>query len=269
MKGIQGLILALGLGIAGALFNWAYLQSRSSDLEIVQFVGIAPDATVNAGERLTDGHLAPVDIPSINVGNLRDFAFLWSEKGTVKALPVNRTLTGGSLLLREDLRTPPETLRWSETLGENEEERGMCVPITTKGFIASLFNPGDLVDFMVSTAGVPTPAMESGSNGEALTGPRSSVEIIGPFKILALGNRLGDLDPMRAKGMSPTQENVITVSVKMRYVDVKRKDLKTGRDVTVKELVLEEKAQRLWNLLNQTTARQMTVLMRPNEADRK
>ena len=29
MKGIQGLILAIGLGIAGALFNWAYLMNRT------------------------------------------------------------------------------------------------------------------------------------------------------------------------------------------------------------------------------------------------
>ena len=35
MKGIHGLILAIGLGIAGALFNFAYLANRSRDVEKV------------------------------------------------------------------------------------------------------------------------------------------------------------------------------------------------------------------------------------------
>ena len=40
MKGIQGLIVAIGLGVAGAMFNWAYLASRSSQEATVSFVGI-------------------------------------------------------------------------------------------------------------------------------------------------------------------------------------------------------------------------------------
>ncbi len=50
MKGIQGLILALALGIIGALVNWAYLASRSKEVEALYFVAIAANASLNRGD---------------------------------------------------------------------------------------------------------------------------------------------------------------------------------------------------------------------------
>ena len=50
MKGIQGLIIAIGLGIAGALFNFAYLYSRAQKDEAEDFIGIDPKVTVARGE---------------------------------------------------------------------------------------------------------------------------------------------------------------------------------------------------------------------------
>ena len=77
MKGIQGLIVAVGLGIAGAL-NWAYLASRSSQDATVSFVGIKNGQTVNRGEILRDDHFVELSIPERWVGNLKDFAVLHS-----------------------------------------------------------------------------------------------------------------------------------------------------------------------------------------------
>ena len=52
MKGVQGIIVAMGLGTVGALLNWAYLAGRSGEEASVSFVGIKEGQTVNRGEAL-------------------------------------------------------------------------------------------------------------------------------------------------------------------------------------------------------------------------
>ena len=54
MRGIQGVIVAIGLGIAAGLLNWLYLASLSSQETTVSFVGIAQGQTVNRGETLRE-----------------------------------------------------------------------------------------------------------------------------------------------------------------------------------------------------------------------
>jgi len=149
MRGIQGLILAIGLGVAGAMFNWAYLARKTSDVEKVEFIGISSDATVNRGEKLTEEHLVPVGVPKPNVGNLKDFAYLYDVRGSLIGVPVYRTLPGGSLLLRENMKAPPPEIRFEEDLPEGTVERGIFVPFETRTFVPSLVNPGDYVDFVV------------------------------------------------------------------------------------------------------------------------
>lgn len=253
MKGIHGLIMALGLGIAGALFNWAYLYQKASNLEMIYFIGIKPDVTVNAGQKLTEDHLAKVGLPAESVGNLKDFAYLWSVQGSVLTRPVHRTLLGGSLLMRDDMTTPPQELALgAEPLGEGEEERLMWVPIETRSFVTSLVSPGDQVDFLLPGSGSPTPA-EAGPPPEGApkdAPPPTSVQILGPFKILALGNRLWSSD-IGVVGKASTQENVIGVSVKLRKGE------------------LEPKAQKLWNLLNATNFKQVGVMLRPRKHESK
>jgi len=267
MKGIQGLILALGLGIAGALFNWAYLHQKSMEQAMVQFVGIQPNVTVNAGEKLTEEHLAPVAIPAGSVGNLKDFAYLWETRSSLVGRPVYRTLTGGSLVLRDDLKTPPPELVFAENLPPGEEERVLWVPVASNSFVPSLVAPGDLVDFVVSYGG-PTPAYlapsssngesspEGESSGESQSKPtsaptirtgKSNIEVLGPFKILSLGNRLSSWEVWQAWGKQPANENVLGVSVRLR----------NGQ--------LEPKAQRLIALLQETGFRNVTVMLRPRE----
>ena len=243
MKGIQGLILAIGLGIAGALFNWAYLARKTSDMDLVKVIGIAPHTTVNIGESLTLDHLAPIEVPLHNWDNLKNFAYKWSDRQTVVSMPVRRTLPGGSLLLQDDLRTPPPKIRFEDKkkLPEGTVERGMFVPFQTKNFVSSLVNPGQYVEFMVPQggSGVPTPA--AGGDPPRPTDP----EILGPFKILSLGNRLGPIDVMIAAGMKPTQENVMLISIKL--ID--------GQ--------MEPKARKLWDLLNRTNFQQVSIMIRP------
>jgi hypothetical protein len=244
MKGIQGLIVAGVLGVAAALLNWAYLHSRSSDEERVTFVGIKAGRTVNRGEALHDDDLVPLRIPVRWVGNLKDFAVLYSEKQTVLGQPVWRTLAGECLLLAEDLRTPPQSLKL------DEGESLMWIPVTG-AFVPSLVMPGDMVSFKVPRAAVPTP-IRSGAekpNPDDNSSASDPVETIGKFKILALGNRLGSPEVMRAAKMPQLQENVLGIRVS---------DHVAGE---------RENANRLWSLLQATNFRQVGIILHNRKSE--
>lgn len=261
MKGMQGLILAIGLGIAGAMFNWAYLNSRSPDIATEAFVGIKPDATVERGDRLLEEHLEPVYVPRQAVGNLDQFAVLYADLKTVVGMNVWRTLPGGSLLLKDDLKTPPQNLNFGETVKQGVEERAVGIPVDTRTFVPALVNPGDFVSFVTSNGriGVPTPApTESDGDGDSelsptpdpVSRPRSddSLEIIGPFKVLSLGNRLGSAEVMRAARLPQVQENVMTILVRVE----------NGK--------LEAPAARLLKMIESTGFRPVAIMLHPRQS---
>lgn len=208
MKGLQGLVIAIVLGLAAAMLNWFYLVRQSQQVEMVAFVGIHPDQHVERGERLRNEHLVAVDIPRHSVGNLRDFAVLDAARATVVGQAVSRPLEGGSLLLQADLDTPPPKL----TLGENE--RIMWIPVDSRSFVPSLITPGDLVTFTIVRS-APTPA--GGPDNDPDIGrppaPADPVRRIGKFKVLSVGNRLGSAEVMQAAKIPQMQENVLGISI--------------------------------------------------------
>jgi hypothetical protein len=224
MKGIQALIIALGLGIAGAILNFAYLSSRSEEKEMIYFIGVKPATTINRGDPIREDFLQKVGIPKENVGNLGDFAVRWESRQTVIGTPVSRTLPGGSLLLRDDYRTPPPELKLSD---ENSEGL-IWVPVDTRGFVPSLLRPGDMVSFLIPqfAPGVLRPAVPvpgeikptpEGTPAETAppAPPATGDEVIGPFKVLSLGNRLGSTDVTKAAKIPVLQENVIGIAAKL------------------------------------------------------
>jgi len=266
MKGIRGLILAIAAGLVGAMCNWFYLANRSKEVETVAFIGVKSDVTVNGGDRLTAEQLEPVSIPRLWVGNLDKYAYFYSDLRSVEGMTLARTQTGPVLLLQQDLKTPPRKLKLEPSTSPDSKEVGMCVPIDSRSFVPSLYTPGeDMVSFIFSTGQPgPTPAPpEASAGGEKPGGaeksggelapiaaapsprPAGSPEIIGPFKVLALGNRLGSMEVMRAAKLAPMQENVITIPVR----------IENGR--------LEPRAARLWSLLEATNFRQVSVLVEP------
>jgi hypothetical protein len=262
MKGIQGLVLALVLGILGALFNWAYLASRAKEVDNVDFVAIAPNVVLVRGEPLKDEQLARVSVPRQNVGNLRDYALLWSAKDTVVGSKVWRVKTAGSLLLNDDTTTPPGELAFGH---EDPNERAFFVPINTGSVVTSLLSPGDEVSFLVNRSrfALPTPAPakpaadKDGKDAkdkekpkpvaDPVASPVVDTDDIGPFKILAVGNRLSSTPVWNAGRSASTSENVLTISVKM--IDDR----------------LEPKAQKLWDLLKATNFQQVGVLLHPRK----
>ena len=243
MKGIRGLVVAIGLGIAAAMFNWIYLASRSRDVEKVGFIGISPKVTgLSRGELLREEHLVEVSIPRQCVGNLADFGVLYSAKQAVVGQPVWRALSGGMFLLAEDLKTPPQELK----LAANE--KAMWIPVDTRAFVPSLVIPGDNVSFVVSRAQVgPTPASRE---EDAPKHSAAAASILGPFKILSLGNRLGSSEIMRAAKIPQLQEHVMTIAVK------------------ITDGQLEPKAQELWNILQATNFRQVGILLHERKASK-
>ena len=245
MKGIQGLILAVGLGVAGALFNWAYLANRTSEKENVYFVGIKNNAVLNSGDAIKVEQIEKVGLPKDAVGNLKDFAVLYdpattAEMQSVVGEKVWRVIQGGRLLMKDDLRTPPPELK----LEPGEE--AMFVPVDTRSIITSLIVPGDQVMFVVSKTvpGMPTPAATPASPAAGEPIPDSantaenpgaatsdSIKKIGPFKVLSIGNRLGSVDVMKAARISQLQENVMMISVKAKD-EAKANDLQTRLEAT-------------------------------------
>lgn len=247
MKSIQGLLVAIGLALVGAMFNWMYLHSGPSREATISLVGIKKGETVRAGEILRDEHLVELPIPEAYAGDLREFAFEWKDRPTLIGQPVVRTVTGGYLLLNDDLHTPPQEIKLEPW------ESAIWIPVDTRAFVPSLFKPGDTVSFLVTrTAGIPTPAMPSPppgglmkpiaaaeSNPAVSSGP---LEAVGPFTILALGNRLSSPEVMRAsKGPQQVQENVLAIRVSTRV---------PGEP---------ERAERLWSLLQATNFREVGV----------
>ena len=231
MKGITGIIVAIVLGIAGALANLFYLHSEAQKVETVSFIGVKK--SVNSGERLLEDNLVEVKIPQDHVGNLVQYAYKWEALKSVTGAPVWRALdcsNGAVLLLRSDIQTPHKEL----TLGKGEI--AVCVPVP-RNFVTSHINPGDKVSFRfwnAAPAAVPTRAVKepaaaaAGADANAAAGgdsglkPEASETIvmpsepgdpIGPFVVMAIGNRLDSVEVMKAAKIAQVQDNVLVVRV--------------------------------------------------------
>ncbi|MDC0307777.1 MAG: hypothetical protein P8M30_01800 [Planctomycetaceae bacterium] len=229
MRGLPGLLIAVGLGIVGAICNWYYLSRQASQMEKVAFVILNGDAQLNLGDRFRDDHLTKVELPSNNLGNLQEVGILWREKASIIGLAATKAYRGNEILLWQDLQTPSER-DFSELLAVNEVAR--WVPVDSRSFIPERVSPGNLISFLFPrTSATPTPG---NSNNPSLQTAGST--IIGPFRILSLGARTGDRDPRQAYTRSTGQENLIGISVK------------------VTEGSLDPEAEKLFQILGNNTA---------------
>mgnify|MGYP005836715917 CR=1 FL=1 len=273
MKNFYGLLLAGALALAGVLVNFAYLNMKSKDVDKIYFIGVArKDAAgrmmvVPQGDRLLESDLVPVGIPERWTGDLKDFAFLYSAKGSVVGERVCRAIEGGSLLLRDDLRTPPP-----RELEQAEDELAWSVPVDSRASLTTFIVPGDMVSFLVGRSGFPTPAgapppaAELGSSAGDDPGEvdelapipqpppapplRGQPEMIGPFKVLSVGARLGSYDVERSAGLRFGSQNSLTIAVKQ-----------SGGQ-------LEPKAQKLAAMLQASNYQHVTVFLHPRKKTR-
>ena len=93
MKGIQGLIIAVFLGLIGAGVNLAYLY-KGRNMQDEKFVGIKQGVKLKRGETILQEHLEEVSIPEANVGSLQDYAYLYSRVNTVAGQKSSRSYSG-------------------------------------------------------------------------------------------------------------------------------------------------------------------------------
>jgi Flp pilus assembly protein CpaB len=205
MKGALGLTIAAALGIVGAVCNWLYLQRLAQEQEKVSFIALRPGVQLNIGDTFDESDLEKVDLPKARYGNLVERAPQWSALSAIVGSPANRVFGGGEIILDIDLEAPASR-DLSDTL--QEEEVAYWVPITAGSVVADQINPGDLVSFQTAAGNGPTPA---GSQPRG-AGP----QIIGPFRVLALGGRRERSNIEQAsRQRAPTGANTITIVVKL------------------------------------------------------
>jgi hypothetical protein len=237
MKGIAGLIIAAALAIAGGICNWLYIAKQADRYERESFVVVGIDQ-IRAGEKFKRQDFTKVDIPKNNLGNLEQIAVRWQDLEAVIGLPAVKDFVRDQLILQDDLKTPPQE-KLNRKIADNE--RIIVLPVDPRSFNPQHVSPGDLVSFRI-------PPAHSGrvpSTAVGVDGSEPAAEIIGPFRILALGNRKGSIDTAKVIGRRPTSENDISVSVEIRGTDV------------------EPKAQRIMNIVATTNFKGVQVLLHP------
>jgi Flp pilus assembly protein CpaB len=209
MKGFTGLLIAAILGLAGAVCNWLYLQRASNTLGRVSFISIKPDVQLNVGDPIKDEHLQRIDLPNNAAGNLSSVAPEWSAKAAVVGQRANRIFNGGEIILEMDLAAPAQQ-QLAKTLQENEV--ALWVPIDPRSVVAEQINPGDLVSFEVppmALTGINAPVPTS-------TTPRGTAdkpEVIGPFRVLAIGARREPINVQQAfRGRAGTETTLTIVA---------------------------------------------------------
>lgn len=215
MKGFTGLLIASLLGLAGAACNWLYLQRASNTLSRVSFISIKPEIQLNIGDIIQDKHLQKFDLPSGAVGNLTTVAPQWSARAAVVGQRANRIFLGGEIILETDLAAPAQQ-QLAKTLLENEV--AFWVPIDPRSVVAEQINPGDLVSFEVPALGGNSPAT---TNAEAEAHTPAGVvpthpEVIGPFRILAIGARREPVNVQQAFRGRASNETTLTIVAELK-----------------------------------------------------
>lgn len=208
MRGLPGLIIAAGLGIVGAICNWAYLSRQASQMKKVSFVAVKTATQLNLGDRFKESQLVQVDVPSDHLGNLNEVGIEWKNRFAVIGRPATKAYRGGELLLWQDLQSPSQR-KFSDLLAENEIVR--WVPVDGRSFVSERISPGDRISFITTVTTVPT---DSG-NSEQPVVSASGTDIIGPFEIFSLGPRTGDRDVRMANSRSSGQESLIGIRIRL------------------------------------------------------
>lgn len=225
-----GLLIAASLAIVAGVLNWQYLEQKTKEIEMVSFMAIADGQRLDAGDTFEEGHFAPVEIPRKNARYLEDTAVYFGDRHTVIGMKALRPYGTGDLILRQELRTPPAELNLAK------DEMAMWVPVGGSSFVPSLITPGDNVSFYLpklkSFGGSrrPTEPNQEGppENPESVEDPNEwnfdgvqpqeftadSADLIGPFRVVSVGKRLGSDRVSRASGQRAGQDNNLGIAIR-------------------------------------------------------
>lgn len=190
MKGLPGLVVAGVLGLLAFGTMWAYTSRMTADVGEVEFVGLKQ--AVAAGTQFGEEHFRSVPVPLAQARALEGYAVRWSLRDTLYGFRANRDFVRDEFVLQEDIRTPAKRPA-AARIGKDEVAKG--VPVDSRVFVHQLLNPGDLVAF----------TLPDGSGGH---------ETIGPFEILYLGTRGGEVED--GSDRRAASETILTIRAKMR-----------------------------------------------------
>jgi len=211
MKGIQGLIIALALGLIAAGVNWKYLVDQSKQGKTNTFVVVRADKAVKQGQVFRSEDLALIHLPEMHSKTLAKMAY--DNVGAVVGFKANKDYEGNEFIFSQQMKTPS-----AGTLPLKENEVAVYVPVDNRRFISEHVIPGQTqVMFRLPKTG-PTPA-----GG----GPDSNLELVGPFEVLSVGNRRGEIETMRGESIRSMQEHVLAIRGKL--VGGKQLDALTNR----------------------------------------
>lgn len=242
MKGVQGILLSLGLGLAGAVCNWMYLERLAGREARISFIAVKSDVQINVGDILREDQLVPINIPSSAVGNLPQVAPRWEGLKYVVGMASTRSYRGGELVLEQDIRTPAHK-DLNEKIGKNEV--AIWIPVDMRTFNSARVNPDDEVSFILPRVAGPTVPQTEENPNPSPPASTSTNDIVGPFRILEIGNRTGRPEVYRAAGVRQTVDNSITVVAK----------LENGH--------LDSKMERVTEYMRSTKSQGLQVLLHP------
>ena len=210
MKGATGLIVAVFLGLAGALLNWFYLDSKTRDIKNMMFVGVKEGNPIEPGQLIEKSRLEPVPVPERFGTKLKQHVFLWDDVGTLVDQRAPRRLDGGQLFLRSYYVTPPNELELKPG------EVHYVVPVDTGNVVSEFLDPGDRIMFVLATSQSivsPAPSNTETEEPTPFAATLSGVESIGPFRVKSVGSRLSSAELARGNRTSSSQERLIGIVV--------------------------------------------------------
>ncbi len=185
MKGLTGIIVAAIFGVLGAALNWFYLANKATQLETIAFLGVREGANLQPGTEFQSSHFVPVRIPKALARDLEDFVYLYQDLPTLEHVRATKAYAGGELLFKQDYRTPATDLEL------RPDEVLVTVTVANR---SPLIQPNDRISFSIS---------QGGSD--------ETQELIGPFRVAAIGNQIGNRDVMQAHRIQPVQSNQIGI----------------------------------------------------------
>ncbi len=214
MKGIAGLVVAAILGVLAMSLNWLYLNEKSKDSQGMQFIAVRDGKTIEIGDVIQKTDLMPITIPKGNAKYLIESAISYENIGSAVNVRAIRQMNAGDIVLRQDYRTPAANLNLGAGKGL------LWIDVDSRTFVPSLLNPGDEILFLVSNVARPAPLSEDDEELRASADATpvkadfdERMESIGPFTIVALGNRLGRRNVMQANRVPQVQERSIAIKI--------------------------------------------------------
>jgi len=196
MKSWIGLGAALALGVAAGGLNWWVLHGEAASRSFVTARG-----AIDAGRVFTEDDLTPIELRG-DLEGLANSAVPFEERAVLLGRPAARDLREGEMVLWSDAVSSPPTELFTE-----DGEEALPVSLDDVSIVPKLLKVGQEVGFLIT---VPQP-QEARRDESAVD--ELSIEYVGPFRILSVGERLGPEAP-GGRSSRGTDERVITVAIR-------------------------------------------------------